>query len=275
MEEQFKYLLSPHTDGLSAFSAKMTEFSYAKHAHEEYSIGITCTGRQDFFSDGAYHKSNAGNIVFFNPEQVHDGCAGAGLPLEYQMLYIPKPLMVNLMQSVGDFNSNHARLSSSLFHDTGLRQQVFTLMHLMQNPDEYSAIEEEQMLLGVAQSILRVGGGRVEQRSPQTRNDALIKRAKEFIHYNLGRKITVDEIANAACVSKFHFIRMFSEQVGMTPHQYVLISRINKCKMALESGEKAVDMAMELGFSDVSHLNRKFKSIFGITPNQYQRQLFT
>ena len=88
-------------------------------------------------------------------------------------------------------------------------------------------------------------------------------------------KITVDEIANAACVSKFHFIRMFSEQVGMTPHQYVLISRINKCKMALESGEKAVDMAMELGFSDVSHLNRKFKSIFGITPNQYQRQLFT
>lgn len=71
----------------------------------------------------------------------------------------------------------------------------------------------------------------------------------------------MDEIANAACVSKFHFIRMFSEQVGMTPHQYVLISRINKCKMALESGEKAVDMAMELGFSDVSHLNRKFKSI--------------
>lgn len=275
MEEQFKYQPSPYTAGLNAFSAKITEFSYEKHAHQEYSIGVTCSGRQDFFSDGSFHKSNAGNIIFFNPEQVHDGNAGAGTPLEYQMLYIPQPLMMNMMQTIGDVSKDQTRLKSSLFQDTILRQQVFTLTQIMHQPDLYSAIEEEQLLLGIAKSIVRIGDGRVNKLYPQTRKDALLIRAKEFIHYNLNRKITVDEIANAASMSKYHFIRLFSEQFGMTPHQFVLSSRINQCKMALESGDRAVDVAAQFGFSDVSHLNRKFKSTFGITPTQYQKQLFT
>jgi AraC-like DNA-binding protein len=273
MEEQFKYLRSPYTAGLKAFSAKMTEFSYDKHAHEEYSIGVTCSGRQDFFSDGSFHKSNAGNIIFFNPEQVHDGCAGAGSPMEYQMLYIPEPLIVNMMQVVGNASNDQARLDSSLFQDTILRQQMFSLVQLMQQPDIHSSIEEEQLLLGVTHSIVRLGGGRLDTQSSQTRKDTLLMRAKEFIYYNQHRKITVDEIANAASISKYHFIRLFSEQFGITPHQYVLSLRINRCKIALDSGERATDVAAKLGFSDVSHLNRKFKNTFGITPTQYQRQL--
>lgn len=273
MHEQFKYLRSPYTAGLTAFSAKMTEFSYDKHAHEEYSIGVTCSGRQDFFSDGIYHKSNAGNIIFFNPEQAHDGCAGAGSPLEYEMLYIPKPLLMNLMQSFCKVTKDQVRLNISLFQDAMLREQVFSLIRLMQQPDTHSALEEEHLLLGVARSIVRVGGGSVDKLNPQTRKDTLLIRAKEFIHYNLHRKITVDEIACAASISKYHFIRLFSEQFGMTPHHYVLSSRINRCKFALESGEKAVDVAAQFGFSDISHLNRKFKNTFGITPTQYQRQL--
>nr|WP_275138692.1 AraC family transcriptional regulator [Vibrio furnissii] len=74
-------------------------------------------------------------------------------------------------------------------------------------------------------------------------------------------------------MSKFHFIRLFNEQFGMTPHQFVLNCRVNRAKQALEVGDKASDVAIDLGFADVSHLNRKFKRVFGITPHQYQRQL--
>lgn len=87
MQEQFSYQKSAHTLGLSSFSARIKDFSYSKHAHEEFSIGVTCRGRQDFFSNGTFHKSQAGNVIFFNPEQVHDG---GGKDMEYEMLYIPE-----------------------------------------------------------------------------------------------------------------------------------------------------------------------------------------
>lgn len=44
MLEQFSYQKSAHTKGLCSFSAKIKDFSYGKHAHEEFSIGVTCRG---------------------------------------------------------------------------------------------------------------------------------------------------------------------------------------------------------------------------------------
>lgn len=272
MQEQFQYLPSQHTYGLSAFSAHMEEFSYDKHAHEEYSIGVTRKGRQDFFSGGVFHKSNAGNVIFFNPDQVHDGCAGAHSALEYEMLYIPEVTLMSIMQSLGQISKDQARLKSSLFHDEQLRNQVLNLSQMMRQP-ALSALEEEAALLSIAQSVIRIGGGTLNGGQYHSRKDTLLLRAKEYILCNLQKKMSVDDICQTVNMSKYHFIRLFNEQFGITPHQYVLNCRINRAKQALEVGNKASDVAVNLGFADVSHLNRKFKKIFGITPHQYQRQL--
>jgi AraC-like DNA-binding protein len=272
MQEQFQYLPSQHTDGLSTFSAHMKEFSYDKHAHEEYSIGVTRKGRQDFFSAGTFHKSSVGNVIFFNPEQVHDGCAGAHSALEYEMLYIPEATLMNMMQSLGQISKDQARLKPSLFHDEQLRSQVLHLSQMIRQP-AISALEEEAALLSIAQSVIRLGGGTLNVAEYYSRKDMLLLRAKEYILSNLHQKLSVDEICQTANMSKYHFIRLFNEQFGMTPHQYVLNCRINHAKQALKVGDKVSDVAVNLGFADVSHLNRKFKKIFGITPRQYQRQL--
>lgn len=272
MKEQFQYLPSQHIYGLSAFSAYMKEFSYDKHAHEEYSIGVTCQGRQDFFSNGVFHKSNAGNVIFFNPDQVHDGCSGADSALKYEMLYIPNTTLMNMMKSLGQISKDQARLKLSLFHDETLRNQVLNLNKMMRE-STLSALEEESELLSIAQSVIRLGGGSLTRNQHHSRKDTLLLRAKDYILSNLHQKITVDDISQTANMSKYHFIRLFNEQFGMTPHQYVLNCRINSAKQALKVGIKASDVAVNLGFADVSHLNRKFKKNFGITPHQYQQQL--
>ncbi|QXO16044.1 AraC family transcriptional regulator [Vibrio ostreae] len=272
MQEQFQYLPSQHIHGLSAFSAQMKEFSYDKHAHEEYSIGVTRKGRQDFFSDGVFHKSNAGNVMLFNPEQVHDGSAGARSELQYEMLYIPQATLTNLMRSLGHISDDQIRLKSSIFNDHALRSQVLNLSQMM-GQAALSALEEEAALLAIAQSVIRLGGGTFHSGNYHQRKDTLLLRAKEYILCNLSQKMTVDEICQAANMSKYHFIREFNQQFGMTPHQYVLNCRINRAKQALHTGDKVSDVAVNFGFSDVSHLNRKFKKSFGITPHQYQRQL--
>ncbi|WP_462163036.1 AraC family ligand binding domain-containing protein [Pseudoalteromonas xiamenensis] len=272
MPERFQYLRSNHHEGLSTFSARITSFSYDKHAHEEYSIGVTRKGRQDFFSSGVFHKSNAGNVIFFNPEQVHDGCAGERTELEYDMIYIPEATLVNLMSTLGRFSKEQARLKMSLFHDIALRDQVLKLGQQMQQPSN-SQLEEEAALLNIAQSVVRLGGGTLSEGRNNVRKDKLLLQAKDFIQDNLNTKLTVDDISNAASLSKYHFIRLFNEQFGITPHQYVLNCRLIRAKHAIERGEGALDVAVQFGFSDINHLNRKFKRVFGITPHQYQRQL--
>ncbi len=72
-------------------------------------------------------------------------------------------------------------------------------------------------------------------------------------------------------MSKYHFLRLFKEYTGMTPHQYWLNIRINRGRQALRSGVPVSDIANHLGFNDLSHFNRRFKPVFGITPRQYQQ----
>lgn len=48
--------------------ARMSDFTYIKHAHEEYSFGVTLAGRQDFFAGGAFYRSLPGTVMVFNPD---------------------------------------------------------------------------------------------------------------------------------------------------------------------------------------------------------------
>ncbi len=270
-DNQFQYTSSAYYTGVKLLNARMADFTYDKHAHEEYCIGVTLKGRQDFFCSGANHKSRVGNVIYFNPEEVHDGHAGDASVLEYDMLYIAPEKLIPLMKALGLHNPNHLRLKETLFNDPLLRQQVIQMSQLLHSKAS-SQIEQESGLIQLAESLVRVGGSRLSFSASNGHKDKLLLRAKDFIHSNLEQTLTVDNISLAANMSKYHFIRLFREQFGITPHQYVLNCRINQAIQALEQGSDITDVALRLGFADYSHLNRKFKRIFGMTPKQYQRQ---
>ena len=269
MREQFQYISSSNLTGVSFLSVRMQEFTYSTHAHEEYSIGITRKGRQDFFTNGVFHKSEAGNIIFFNPEQSHDGCAGGSDELEYDMLYIPRETLINLMGSLGCISPNKTRLSDSLFRDELLARSIVSACHHL---ELRSSIEEEAAFLSITHSVLRLGGGTLDTKKFFGRKDALLLRAQDFILSNIHQKLSIDDICQVANMSKYHFIRVFNEQYGMTPHQYVINCRLNRVKQQLEQGHQTTKIALELGFSDINHLNRQFRRVFGITAYQYQNQ---
>lgn len=75
-------------------------------------------------------------------------------------------------------------------------------------------------------------------------------------------------------LSRFHFIRKFKNEMGITPHQYIVQSRIRKVKKLLATGTPIVDAAAQAGFCDQSHLNRWFNRSIGITPQQYKKSCF-
>lgn len=269
-DNHFKYTSSSQQDEVFMLCAVMSDFTYAKHAHEEYSIGLTLQGRQDFFCRSAFYKSTPGSVMLFNPEDIHDGHSGVEQNLEYMMLYIHPNELHPLFQALGHKKNTTLRLNQTLFDDSLLRRQVYAMSQRLQG-ESYSKIEHEASLFQLAQSLTRLHGS-LELPIHKTRADRLLLRAKEYILANLAYDISIDDIAEVANMSKFHFIRAFREHFCITPHQYVLNCRINYARRQLLAGHTATIAAVASGFADASHLNRNFKRVFGMTPKQFQLQ---
>ncbi|MBE9182107.1 helix-turn-helix transcriptional regulator [Oculatella sp. LEGE 06141] len=91
----------------------------------------------------------------------------------------------------------------------------------------------------------------------------------DYINDHLHHDLKLDEIAAIAQISLYHFLRLFKQRMGITPHQYILQCRIHKAKDLLEHSELTIaEIAIRTGFCDQSHLTRYFKRLVGVTPNQ-------
>lgn len=84
------------------------------------------------------------------------------------------------------------------------------------------------------------------------------------------KKISVAEMADAAFISKYHFIRNFKQEVGLTPHQFQLQNRIRKAQRLLNTTKTITEVAMNTGFYDQSHFIKHFEKIVGLTPSAYK-----
>ena len=105
----------------------MEGFNYARHSHEEYAFGITLSGKQVFFSQGEYHQSNAGDVILFNPEDIHDGNSGGDQALNYFMLYIPEQKLRKCLEGAGLPGKQEVRLSDAVVKHTQLRDSLLNL----------------------------------------------------------------------------------------------------------------------------------------------------
>jgi AraC-like DNA-binding protein len=95
-------------------------------------------------------------------------------------------------------------------------------------------------------------------------------RAKLFIDANFDSNIDLSKIADEACFSKFHFVRLFKSIYGRTPHQYLTHVRIEKAKEHLEEGQTVAYTCFKVGFDSISSFTGLFKRRTGKTPRQFQ-----
>lgn len=83
-------------------------------------------------------------------------------------------------------------------------------------------------------------------------------------------KLTVDEMAQNAFISKYHFIRSFKAEVGLTPHQFQIQNRIRKAQRLIHKAETITEVALTTGFCDQSHFIKQFEKYVGLPPLTYK-----
>lgn len=95
--------------------------------------------------------------------------------------------------------------------------------------------------------------------------------ATSFLHANATRAVPVEEAARAACLSPFHFHRLFRAMHGVTPHEYLRRLRLQRAAMLLRTGMAVADVAVECGFASASTFTALFRRTFGATPHTFAR----
>ncbi len=101
-----------------------------------------------------------------------------------------------------------------------------------------------------------------------------IVKAKLFIDSNFREKINLDEIAEEASFSRFHFIRLFKESYGSTPHQYLISLRLNEAEKLMQNPDLRIyDICLAVGFESVGTFTTLFRKVYGISPGARQNEI--
>jgi AraC-like DNA-binding protein len=97
---------------------------------------------------------------------------------------------------------------------------------------------------------------------------AMKHRICDFIESHIGEKISLDSLSTMAGLSPHHFARAFQQSVGMPPHRYLLSRRLEHVEQMLRDTQLPLShIALAVGFSDQSHLNRHFRRLTGMSPS--------
>lgn len=96
--------------------------------------------------------------------------------------------------------------------------------------------------------------------------------AKVFIDGHYSEKIDLDQISDRSSFSKYHFLRLFKNAFGLTPHQYLTEVRIEAAKKMLREDIAVNDVCFQVGFESIPSFINLFKKREGITPKEFARK---
>lgn len=108
-------------------------------------------------------------------------------------------------------------------------------------------------------------------RRPNPRDERRVTAAVRWIEEDADERLSLRDLARDAGLSPYHFLRTFRQVAGMTPHQYVLRTRLHRAAVQLRRTDDAIsDIAYEAGFNDLSTFNRRFRRLMGTNPGAYR-----
>ncbi|MDX6713055.1 MAG: AraC family transcriptional regulator [Blastocatellia bacterium] len=101
-----------------------------------------------------------------------------------------------------------------------------------------------------------------------------VLRGRDFLLSSLDQPVRLKDIARAACLSSFHFHRVFKETFGVTPQKYLAIQRLERAAHLLRhTGRTVTEITLESGFQSPGSFSSLFSRHFGVSPTEYRRSV--
>ncbi|WP_333001906.1 helix-turn-helix transcriptional regulator [Vibrio coralliilyticus] len=101
---------------------------------------------------------------------------------------------------------------------------------------------------------------------------ALVRQSKVFMEQHYFEKIDLNDLAKAALMSRFHYVRIFKQIYGVTPRSYLRDMRISRAKTLLREGHSMTDTCFAVGYESLTTFSSVFKKCTGYSPRDFQKR---
>ena len=264
MEQELRRVYYDPELGVEACLFRGIDQGFPEHFHTYYVIGTMDRGSREVTIAGETRRLAPGELVFFQPGEPH-ACRPVGEErLDWRGLHVPQEVMERAAEAVtGRRFAPHFTppvLPGSEL--TSLFRGVWELAW----GGQWELRREEAFLLLVGRLLERCGGC---PRPPEEVRPE-VRAVCDYLEAHCDRRITLEQLSALAGLSKYHLLRCFTRQKGITPYRYLETVRVNRARALLEQGAAPLDAALRAGFADQSHFNHFFKILTGLTPSQYR-----
>lgn len=262
--ESARYWTSRELGGLELLEGRFRKHAYRPHMHPGYVIAVVTGGVEALKCRGRLHRAGSGDIIFVNPETLHDGQSGAEEGWRYRVFYPDIAMMRALTPDAP--GQGPPMFRETVVHDLDLADGLARLHGSLAGGADALRVEAAWLSL-LAKALTRHADARTIMTPP--RDSRRIRQAKALIASEDPAARSLSGLAAQVGLSPFHLLRIFQAEVGATPHAYRIACRVRRAKGLMDHGEPPAQAAAATGFVDQSHLSRHFKAAYGVTPGQY------
>lgn len=259
---------------------KKMESQSEYHCHDFAELTYILSGKGKYMVDGMVYNVKAGDIIMCNPGVKHQN-------IEVN----PKEPTIEFFTGFTDFEFRGMEPNSIQFQNgtcllqTSLetRQEISKYCYDMLAEQEtcklgkYFMLKAKlmQILLLILREMEPAQNQQIGCRFESYNKNYVVKKIISYLNENYNKKISLDQIARNMYLSPVYISKIFKEETGESPINYLIQIRLEKAKDMLEQGkEKSIkNVATIVGYDDVYHFSKLFKKHYGISPLYYKKSI--
>lgn len=238
---------------------------YPWHWHEELQIEAIEEGTGSLSFRGRELPTPAGSLLLVPPGEVHTNRHTTPAGCTYRVLNLSSELIART------FGGDRAfAVRESVLQDRELfRLFVATHARLEEIP---SRLTGDVLLLRLLEQVFQRTSKPISPEGCGREEGLRVRRVREYLIQHHAENVALEDLSRVANLSPFHLHRVFTREVGMSPHAFQTSVRIARAKALLCQGRPLRVVAAETGFADQSHFTREFKRFVGLTPGAFRSE---
>lgn len=239
------------------------DYRIEREDYHNYMLFYICDGRLSVTSGGQTMVASAGQAGFLNCHEPH----------EYHTIGNTEFVWLHLDGSnTADFYQQAVWAHGGFVFDTPYAQEIkngiYEIIFAFRNEQPFSEVRLSHKIYGLLAAAVDTNKPENER---SAKNDP-VAAAMYFIRQQYMNPITLNDVAAYANMSLYHFSRLFKRNCGYSPHEYIILTRLNRAKHLLKTTDLAIKViAQKVGYQNVSSFTNAFTARVGISPTLFRK----